>query len=112
MLTVSLHGIQITAARGLYKEEHAIPNQFVVDVDVFVNAADPREFPFIDYTIIRETVRLAFEQPHELLEHFIRDINTQLKTKFKEAEKVRIVVRKMNPPMGGETSYSQVAYEG
>jgi dihydroneopterin aldolase len=112
MLTVSLHGMQISAARGLYKEEHAIQNHFEVDVDVFVNAADPREFPFIDYTIIRETVRLAFEQPHELLEQFIRDINTELKTKFREAEKVRIVIRKLNPPMGGQTAYSQVAYEG
>lgn len=111
MLTVSLHNISISAKRGLYAEEHKITNDFEVDVDVYVPAHSTDSLPFVDYTILREIVAQAFDEPYELLEHFIRDIHTSLKLKFPEAEKVKVVIRKMHPPMPGRVGYSQVAFE-
>lgn len=96
----------------MYAEEHKISNDFEVDVDVAVAAGNLDEVPFVDYTIIRTVVAQAFEQPYELLEHFIRDIHTQLKQRFPEAQKVKIAVRKLHPPMPGQVGYAQVVYEG
>lgn len=112
MLTVSLHGIQIQAARGLYEEEHTLPNHFEVDVDISTPISDPSTMPFIDYTLIRETVAKAFSEPYDLLENFIQEIHSLLKDTFPMAEHVKICVRKMNPPMPGEVHYAQVCYEG
>lgn len=112
MLTVSLHGITIAATRGLYAEEHKISNKFEVDVDVFVPATSVTQIPYVDYTILRSTVAAAFEQPHDLLEQFIADIHSSLQRQFPEAEKVRVAIRKMHPPMPGQVAYAQVVFEG
>lgn len=112
MFSVSLHGIAIQAARGVYAEEHVLQNQFEVDVDVFVPVTDISQVSFIDYTIIRKEVSTAFEQPHDLLEHFVNDIYNALKNSFPQAEKIKIVIRKLNPPMSGQAAYAQVSFEG
>lgn len=112
MLTVSLHGIRIAATRGVFEEENKLDNTFEVDVDILVPALNTDEFPFVDYTLIRKNVQDVFEQPHKLLEHFIKDIHAALKTQFMEADKIKVVVRKLRPPMPGEVDYAQVSYEG
>lgn len=112
MLTVSLHGVRIFAAKGVYKEEHTVENEFEVDVDIEAPATDVQEVPFIDYTIIHETITIAFQQPHDLLEHFIRDMHTMLKEKFPGSGKIKVVIKKVNPPMPGEVAYARVGYEG
>lgn len=112
MLTVSLHGISIQAKRGLYAEEQKLYNSFEVDVDIHVPANSTQELAYIDYTIIRATVAKAFNRPHKLLENFIGDIHTMLKEQFNEAERIKVVIRKLQPPMEGEVKYAQVSYEG
>ncbi|MBW7912200.1 MAG: dihydroneopterin aldolase [Taibaiella sp.] len=112
MLTVSLHGIAISAARGLYAEEHKLDNRFEVDVDVFINVPDISAIPFVDYTIIRAAVDAAFKQPYGKLEEFIQHIHRHLGQDFTDAEKIRVAIKKLNPPMHGQTAYAQVIYEG
>lgn len=112
MFSVSLHGISITASRGVYAEEHVLDNRFEVDVDVQVPITDMSQVVFVDYTIIRKVVAEAFDTKHDLLEDFIRDIHKSLKEHFPESEKVKIVIRKLNPPMPGQVAYAQVAFEG
>lgn len=111
MLTVSLHGIHIHAPHGLYPQEHILGNEFEIDVDVFANVHSD-EWPFIDYTQIHEAVVEIFNQPGHLLETFVKNIHAALKMKFPEAQKVRVAVRKLRPPMAGDVRYSQVCYEG
>lgn len=96
----------------MYAEEQKINNNFDVDVDIIMPAADTREMPFVDYTIIRSTVAKVFTEPHNLLEHFIRDIHGGLKELFPESEKIRVCIRKLHPPMPGQVAYAQVVYEG
>jgi 7,8-dihydroneopterin aldolase/epimerase/oxygenase len=110
MLTVSLHGIHIHAPHGLYPQEHILGNEFEIDVDVFVNATT-EEWPFIDYTLIREAVAAIFQQPGHLLETFVKNIHAALKHQFPESQKIKVAVRKLRPPMIGEVRYSQVCYE-
>lgn len=112
MLTVSLHQIRIHAPHGLYPQEHILGNEFEVNVDVFVPAASATNWPFIDYTVIHALVTEIFQKPGLLLETFVQEIHAALKARFPEAEKLKIAVRKLHPPMPGDVGYSQVQYEG
>ncbi len=110
MLTISLRGIQLHAKVGMYPEEKISGNNFEIDVDVFV-PAQADAFPFIDYTIIEQIVSEEFQKEGELLETFVKAIHSRVKEKFFEAEKVRVAVRKLSPPMKTEVSYAQVCFE-
>lgn len=112
MHTVSLHGVNISAQRGLYKEELTLHNEFEVDVDVHFGASTTESLPFADYTVLNKVITDVFNEPHQLLEHFIRDIHIGLKEKFPEAEKIEVTIRKMNPPMAGRVKYAQVKFGG
>jgi 7,8-dihydroneopterin aldolase/epimerase/oxygenase len=109
MLTVSLHGIKIHAPHGLYPEEHILGNAFEIDVDLWLNDAQP--WPFADYTLVQKTVSGVFQKKGQLLETFVLNIHTALKEHFPIAEKVRVAVRKLHPPMAGDVAYAQVCYE-
>lgn len=111
MLTVSLHGIYVHAPIGAYKEEHILGNEFEVDVDVHIPVAEGADWPFADYTHIRQTVTDIMNNEGSLLEDFAKNIHTKLKTDFHFAEKIRVVIRKLHPPMPGKIKYAQVAYE-
>src|SRR4051812_27190874 len=112
MLTVSLHNIRIYAPHGLYPQEHILGNAFEVDVDVFIPVAEGQQWPFADYTLINATVVEIFNQPGHLLETFVQHIHTAIKRVFPMADKARVAVRKLHPPMQGDIAYSQVCYEG
>ena len=109
MLTVSLHKIKLIAPHGLYPQEHILGNSFEVDVDIWLQDAQP--WPFADYTVIQQTVAGIFNEQGHLLETFVYNIHTSIKSAFPEAEKVRVAVRKLNPPMPGEVAYAQVCFE-
>jgi len=84
-------------------------NKFEVDVDVWLPDVHP--WPFADYTLLRQIVADNFQQPGQLLETFVANIHAAIKAQIPVSEKVRVVVRKMHPPMPGDVGYSQVAYE-
>lgn len=112
MLTVSVHGIALHAYVGLYPEEKITGNDFEIDVDVHVDTADIQALPFLDYSLINEWVHEAFSRPGELLEQFVKDIHTTVKKRFPEASSVKVLIRKLNPPMKGTIKYVQVMFEG
>ena len=109
MLIVSLHGIQLNAPHGLYPEEHVLGNVFDIDVDI--ELLDMQPWPFADYTIIRKIVADVFHQEGQLLETFVYNIHTALKAQFAKAIRIKVAVRKLNPPMPGMVKYAQVCYE-
>lgn len=112
MFTVSLHGIKLHAKVGLYPEEKITGNDFEIDVDVTVDIRDTKAFPFIDYAIIGALVTEAFRQPGELIETFAKSIHQSIVNTFSEADKVKVTIRKMHPPLSANVAYSQVSYEG
>ena len=109
MLTVSLHGIKIHALVGLYPEEQISGNDFVIDVDVWLPELKP--WYYADYTIINSIVSEKFEQKEKLIETVVQKIHSALKDKFPIAEKIRVAIKKMNPPMPGNVAYAMVTYE-
>lgn len=109
MLTVSLHKIAIHANIGLYPEEKVTGNDFETDVDVWL--PDELPWPFVDYTVIFDVVTTVYAWPVETLEALVQGIYTELKGRVPGAEKIRVAVRKMHPPVAGVVGYSQVVYE-
>lgn len=96
----------------MYAQEQKIENRFEIDVDIMVPAIDTNEIPFVDYSIIRKVVAEMFEKPYDIIEHYIRDIHAGLKQQFPGSEKIKIGIRKMNPPMPGQVGYAQIVFEG
>lgn len=111
MLTVSLHGIKLHANVGLYPEEKITGNDFEIDVDVMVRLTDAEAFPFIDYVVVGAIVAKAFQEEGELLETFVKKIHQAIKATFPQADKVKVVIRKLHPPLSITVAHSQVSYE-
>ncbi|MBX2904530.1 MAG: dihydroneopterin aldolase [Taibaiella sp.] len=109
MLTVSLHKIAIHAPIGLYPEEKITGNDFETDVDVWL--PDELPWPFMDYSLIYQVVSAVFSWPVETLEALVQGIYTELSNHVPGAEKIRVAVRKLHPPVAGVVGYSQVVYE-
>lgn len=109
MLTISLHSICIYAYKGLYPEEKIIGNQFEVDVDIMLH--DNNRGEFVDYTLIRQVVDDVFDKPGDTLETLVFEIHSTLRFKFPVSEQIKVVVRKLNPPMQGRVADAQVCYE-
>lgn len=111
MLTVSLHGIRIQAPIGMYKEEHILGNTFEVDVDVWAATQANGDLPFIDYTVINNIVMKAFTKPEQLLEGLAQHIHQEINQTFSNIAKIKVCIRKLNPPMTGCIQYAQVCIE-
>ncbi len=111
MFTISLHGIFLHAKIGLYPEEKIYGNDFEVDVDVTAEENERDSFPYIDYAVLYEIVTTVFQEEGSLLETFARMIHHRIRQQFPDAGKVRVAIRKLQPPLSGEVRYSQVCYE-
>lgn len=111
MLTVSLHGIKLHAPIGLYPEEKIEGNDFEIDVDVFLATDGHADLPFVDYALIYQIVMDAFGQDGELLETFAKAIHAATKEKFALAQRVKVAIRKLHPPLGGPVAWSQVCLD-
>jgi 7,8-dihydroneopterin aldolase/epimerase/oxygenase len=109
MFTVSLHQIKIIAAIGLYPQEKILGNRFEVDIEVDVK--DYTEKRFVDYTLLNELIHKAFEQDEKILEVLALKIFKATKNQFPFVQRIKITLRKMNPPMQGDISYAQVVFE-
>lgn len=109
MLTVSLHGIKLHAYVGLYPQEKITGNNFETDVDVWL--PDTLPWFFADYTIIQKIVAEVFNEKDDLIETCVIKIHTALKKEFPIAEKIRVAIKKLQPPMPGDVAFSMVCYE-
>jgi dihydroneopterin aldolase len=112
MLTVSLHGIRLYAPVGLYAEEHILGNVVEIDVDIWLPVTSNAPWPFVDYTVVRSIVATIFQQPAQLLETLVQNIHTALKQYVPAADKIKVAVKKLHPPMPGEVQYAMVCFEG
>ena len=111
MLTVSLHGICLHAPHGMYPQENVLGNDFEIDVDIQLATDNSHPWPFVDYTLIHGIVKQVFEQQGQMLETFVHNIYNALKLNVPNAEKIKVAVRKMHPPLEGSVHFSQVCYE-
>ena len=106
--TVSLCGMVFRRTIGLYPEEKLLPNRFEADVEITAPAGGP----ILDYTLIYGAATRVFDSGFSTLEALADTFMKQLRTTFPQAEKMRVCIRKYNPPVGGEVDYAQLCLEG
>lgn len=109
MLTVSLSGVRFKAPVGLYPQEAYIHNEIELSLSVSREATID-ELPLIDYTVLHTIASEAVSEPAALLETLLQRIVSRITSSYPDT-KVRVAVRKLNPPMQGRVDYSEVKWE-
>jgi 7,8-dihydroneopterin aldolase/epimerase/oxygenase len=114
MLTIALARIEFDGRHGATAVERRATRKFEVDVelDVEVEAAEKsdRLADTVDYSKVAEViVELGTGEPHHLLESLARRMTDNLRERFPAVRRIRLSLRKMNPPTcPGHPAYSEV----
>jgi 7,8-dihydroneopterin aldolase/epimerase/oxygenase len=117
MLTIALARIEFDGRHGATAVERRATRKFEVDVelDVEVEAAEKsdRLADTVDYSRVAEViVTIGTGEPHHLLESLARRMTDNLRERFPAARRIRLALRKMNPPTcPGHPAYSEVRLE-
>lgn len=112
MNTISLHGAEFFAYHGLYPEEQKLGNKFIIDLDIdFMPERDLKEDDIdgtINYENVYEIVAEQMSLTKKLIETVAQNILDEIRQKFPYAKGIRIVIKKMNPPLKGKVEYSSI----
>ena len=112
---IRLNSIKIFAHHGVYEDEIKKGSHFEIDLEVTVpdklgindNLADA-----LDYTKLYEAVIAVSEnRRYNLLEAFASDICIKILESFQAVGSVGIKVRKVAPPMMGNTASVEVEFQ-
>jgi 7,8-dihydroneopterin aldolase/epimerase/oxygenase len=113
---IVLQGIQFYAYHGVPAEERAVGHRFEVDVEVEcdLTAAGRSDdvADTIDYGhVARRVVEIGRERPFHLIEALAAALAERLLSEHPRAERVRVRVRKMLPPIDGVVAFAGVEIE-
>jgi len=110
---IRLNGIKIFAHHGVYPEEIEKGNHFEIDLevelpDLYKGKGDSLA-DTLDYSRLYTTViKVSRNRRYNLLETFASDICDEVFAVYSAVEYVRIKIRKLNPPIGGEIDSVEV----
>ncbi|MDM1294644.1 dihydroneopterin aldolase [Sphingobacterium sp. N143] len=110
--TVSLKEARFYAPIGYYDEEQIIGNEFFVSIDVcfpFHNMETEDLRNTLNYEELYQIAAQVMRPRRKLLESAAAEILDQIREKVSYAIVIEVVIRKSNPPFGGDLSSSQVS---
>ena len=109
---ILVEGIRCYAYHGCLKEETKIGGEYSVDVSLIVDLTKPSISDQLDdtadYCKVYDVVKSEMKTPSKLLEHVGQRILNALKKEFTQAERVKVRVTKINPPMNGDVKQVSV----
>jgi dihydroneopterin aldolase len=108
-----LKGLKFRGFHGYFDHERQDGNDFEVDLIFHTSLQKSAESDdleqTIDYSIAREIVASVMNgESVKLIETLTLNIGNRIFEKFSQLEKLEVVLRKLNPPMKGETEYAEV----
>lgn len=114
-LWIGLEGMEFHAHHGVYLEEQMKGGLYLVDVFVFTDASraeiyDELEGTF-NYEKIYEVVERRMQEPVKLIERLARKILDDLSAQLAKDDKIRVKIRKLQPPLKGRAGASVVELE-
>jgi len=103
---VHLKSIQVYAYHGCLAEETTIGSRYEVDVKVWANLekackTDALE-DTVDYVLLNAIVKKEMSVAAKLLEQVGHRILTEVFRQAPIVDKIKVSVRKINPPIGGD----------
>lgn len=108
-------GIRTYAYHGCMPEEGSIGTWFETTIEVsadLTRAAEEDELSAtIDYVVLGQIVKEEMAVRAFLIEHVAHRIIQRCKKEWPFADKVRVEVRKFNPPMNAEVDYVATVLE-
>ncbi|MFN0013719.1 MAG: dihydroneopterin aldolase [Saprospiraceae bacterium] len=115
MALIAIEGMKFHAFHGVYEAERKIGTDYMVDVYVQTVIAAASASDQLEATINYESVYLAckmeMSQPKQLIESVLNGIFQRMKKQFPGMMALKVRVRKMNPPLGGQVASAWVEDE-
>ena len=106
MALIEIEGMEFYAFHGHFEVEKMAGNRFLVDLAIEVDGSKASRTDKLEDTLDYQKAYLAVKEemaiPSDLLEHVAGRIIRRIKSQFPKAQKVRVKVSKMTPPMGGQ----------
>ena len=108
-----LKGLKFRGQHGYFKHERIEGNDSEVDV-IFQSSFDEAGKTddlanTIDYSKAQEIIASVMQgESKKLIETLTFQIGQKLYSYFADVERIEVSVRKLNPPMPGETEYSEI----
>lgn len=112
---VSLEGMRFFAYHGFYPEEQVLGTEFLIDVETELEvfgAGGDEISNTVNYEKLFQIVSGEMKTPRKLLETVAHAILEEIRHEFLAVKNIRVIIRKMHPPLGGDVRNSaiEVAY--
>lgn len=113
--TVKLVNAVFYAHHGVMQEEHRIGGRYEVDVEIDLELDEAAESDDLDKTVDYERIYRMVEgivtrNHFYLIEKLAYLIAHEVKSTYTFAERIRVFVRKPNPPVGGTADHAEAVY--
>ena len=108
---VSLEGARFFAYHGFYPEEQLLGTEFIVDVDTELEvftAGEDEISNTVNYERLFQIISLEMKTPRKLLETVAHAILEAIRHEFLAVKNIRVLIRKMHPPLGGDVKNSAI----
>jgi len=115
MSKILIENIKIYAYHGCLKEENIIGSDYLIDLEVDLDFSEASKTDNLNYTVSYAEINAVIHEEMAiiscLLEHVAQRIIDRILNDFRQLEKVKIKLSKINPPMGGDVEKVSVILE-
>ena len=113
---ILIRNLKIFAYHGVNPEEKVQGQNFILDIDAFVDISVPCKTDNVDDTvsyaeIIEETVRIFTSRKYDLVERAAERVSEGLFEKFEKIQALRILLKKPDAPIDADFEYVGVEIE-
>lgn len=112
MVEINLNDAEFFAYHGFYPEERLLGSRFLVDISVSFTSIGDLDADEIDNTVNYEQLYNItsdeMKNTRKLIETVGQSILDAIKQKFPFVTKIRVCVKKMDPPLKGKVGHSNV----
>ena len=112
MAIIGLEGMSFNGPHGFYPEEALTGNNFLIDIYISVNIQKAAMQDDLSQTVNYETVYLMVQsemkKSTQLIETLAGRIVTRIDDFYEYINGIRLVIRKLNPPLGGQVGAAYI----
>ncbi len=112
---IGLESMEFYAFHGVFEEEQLIGGKYLVDISIYTDMQGAMLYDdlegTLDYEIVYHIVKKNMQQPVKLIEYLAHNIIADLREVLAEDDKIKLKIRKLNPPLGAKIGASVVELE-
>ena len=113
---ILIRNLKIFAYHGVNPEEKVQGQNFILDIDAFVDISVPCKTDRVDDTvsyaeIIEETIRIFTSRKYDLVERAAERVSEGLFERFEKIQALRILLKKPDAPIDADFEYVGVEIE-